>query len=197
MTRPEGAADRGISLIELMLTIALGALIAASASAGITTMLRVAPKVTQAITDAENQSRLVTFFQQDIRATPPTGVDLSSTAGGCSGTDPGVNVLQLTWSDGQAVRRVSYRLRTIPAGTSGAGTRIERHSCVGPSLSTLTEGRVGMLVTGLATPPANWAGGAPPAKVSFASNTVTLELTQSSRVVVLSGRLQTGLAVLP
>jgi Tfp pilus assembly protein PilE len=189
---PYRSRDSGISLIELVLTVALGALLATAASTGITTMLRVGPKVTQAITDAESQSRLVTYFQQDVRATAPSGVDLSATAGGCSGADPGANVLQLTWADGAAFRRVSYRLRS---DTSGGF--IERRACVGPTLGSLANGRTARVVAGLATPPPGWAGGAAPAKVTLASNTITLELTQTRRVIVLSGRLQSDLAVLP
>lgn len=184
--------DRGATLVEIVLTIALGALVATAAGTAVTTMLRVGPKVTQAITDAEGQGRLVGYLQQDVRSTPPTGVDLSSTAGGCSGNDPGVNVLQLTWTDGQAVRRTSYRLRT-----DATDTWIERRQCAGPTLTSLTAGRTARVVSGLVAPTGTWAGGAPPAKVTLAGSSITLELTQSTRVIVLSMRLRTDLGVLP
>ena len=184
--------DAGFTLAEILVTVMVLALVSAALSTTVVTLLRTTPRITQMVDDSQGELRMLSALERDIGSTPPTGVDITSWASGCTGADPGKNVIQLTWNDGTLVRRAAYRLVT-----SSTETWVERRTCSGGSLSQLVQGRTSRVARALTKPPDNWAGGAAPVKVTVASNRVTVVLTQVSGVITFSSTLQTSLGVLP
>jgi Tfp pilus assembly protein PilE len=181
--------DQGFTLLELVVSTAITGVVAITISAAIAVVMRSSPVLATAINDAQNQALLLNYFDADVGSTPPTGVDLSSNAAGCWAS--GVNVLQLTRNDGAITRRVSYRL----TWTSTQATMI-RQSCTVAADGSVLASRPATVARGLQVPPGGWTGGAP-AKVSVSSGVVTIQLSQTSRVLVVSARLGQVVGVLP
>lgn len=186
------AADQGFTLVEILVVVMVLALISTALTTTIVTLLRTTPRITAMVDDSRGALQMLSSIERDVGATPPSGVDITPGATGCSTTDPGKNVLQLTWNDGTIVRRAAYRLVTTPAETW-----IERRSCSGDAVNRLVTARRSRVARELIAPPSTWAGGAPPARVTVANNVVTVVLTQTSGVTTFSARLQTALSVLP
>lgn len=129
-----GRRDRGFSLIELVIMIALTGFITTSLVGGIIVLLRNNVAVSTRNADNADLLALATWLPQDVNSTPTgivagTGVELGNLASGCATADVGTGLLRLTWTEQQTtgsadVYRVSYR-----AVTSNGTASVSRVSC--------------------------------------------------------------------
>jgi type II secretory pathway pseudopilin PulG len=184
--------DHGATLVELVIVVMVVGLISTALSTTVFTLLRVTPQITATVDHSRAALDLLSAIERDVGSTPPAGVDVNATAGGCSGADPGTNLLQLTWNDGTLVRRAAYRLRSTVDETW-----VERHTCSGGSLNTLVAGPTSRVAGDLVTPAAAATRGTVPVRVTTATHVITVVLTRPSGSITFSARLQTQLGVLP
>lgn len=184
-TRPRDSdRDPGMTLVEVVVNTAVIALIITSLSATAITLLRLNPMIERATDAAQRQTQFTSLFLEDVRSTPPSGVDLAAGAPGCGSTSGSTNILQLTWSTATGVARTSYRVRT------DRGRQVlERRECVGASVNRLRSTRTVRFPAPLASANA--------VKVTMSSNTLTLEMQQTTRTLRLSGQLRSTLGSLP
>jgi choice-of-anchor A domain-containing protein/prepilin-type N-terminal cleavage/methylation domain-containing protein len=191
---PGDHGDHGFTLVELIVSIVVVSLLSVASLAAISTVLRTAPSNTKIVSESVGEQQVVNYFYPDVRSTPPDSWTASPTAGGCSGTDPGINVVQLTWRDGPQTNRASYRV-----STSNGTSSISRYRCNGTSPTTLGPASVRTILAGIDPVPAQWAGGTAPAYVTSTGNVMTLNLTQSAvhRTLTVSSTLRSDLGTLP
>ena len=192
--RAERNLDSGFTLIELVVAVTLVGMLSVAAMAGITSILRTVPANSRNIGESHDQDQLVNYFVPDVRSTGVSGVVASPAAGGCSGSDPGVNVVQLTWQRAGVTYRSSYRVIT----TNGA-SRLDRYLCSGATAANLGAAQVTNILDAIDPVPAGWAGGSSPAYVVLSSNVLTLRLTQSAvkRNLSIASTLRADLSTLP
>ncbi len=189
-------SDRGFTLVELVVAIAVTAVVATSLAAGIVAILKSQAATQQRITESSDQQNLVVWLPADLSSTPPANLETtSSLASGCQGSSPGTSVLRLTWTEAvngtTTTFRVNYR-----ATVDGTALRLKRYYCTGTSLL----GAPFILTVSNALPnlPPGWTVGQPPIAVSSNSGIVRLALTQAdSRVVSIDSSQKNPAATLP
>ena len=93
-------ADRGFTLIEILIVVTSIAIIAAAAAATISVVLRTAPPTEERANDARSLQGLVTWIPQDVDAAPPGGFDTATNAWPCGGLAPlnSYNVLSVSYT---------------------------------------------------------------------------------------------------
>lgn len=146
-------ADRGLTLIELVIVTTLLGLVATVISAVFVTVLRTAPPAQFRIDDARSTRGLQSWLARDIASTPPnstivvgeggyifSGVEPSG-PGNC-GITTGINVVHMTWVENGGTGESFYaNYRLVP---KGADNKIVRYICStsapSPSSVSLTSG---------------------------------------------------------
>lgn len=147
--------DRGMTLPELLISIAVIGLVSSVLVAGISVTLRQHEDTRGRIDVARWEQNLGTWLPDDLRSASDANAEPDSTPCGgssCGGTDMGAgsNVLWLSWNEGGVTTRVSYRYQP-----DGDGFGLFRVACVGGDCSTLR------VLSDLSAPPAGWAPGQP------------------------------------
>lgn len=132
--------DGGFTLPELLISIVIISLIVGVIAMTIVVSFRTLPDVTDRADSAVAVQGITTWLPPDVDSTEPNGFDTNpARASGCAGTDPGQNLLHLTWRETFAGKTTTYiaNYRFVVEGTVG---RIVRVSCSGMfSLGSPTE----------------------------------------------------------
>jgi len=125
--------DRGFTLVELLISISISSLIMTVIAFTIVVSLRTLPGTTSRADSSVVVQGITTWLPPDVDSTEPGGMDIApATASGCSGIDPGRNMLRLTWNEtfqGIGTRYVAA-YRFVSDGTTA---RIVRITCSGTS----------------------------------------------------------------
>lgn len=177
-------SERGFTLIELVMSIAVMGLICTVIAAVITTAFRNNPMVEIRTDTAHTLKGLVTWLPQDVDSTPPNGFDLSPTvASGCT-SNPGKSVLRMEWSE--IVNGTTTRYVANYRWLSGTNTdSIVRVSCsgtgAGPLGNTKTLAASGPLTKMLA----GWTAGSLPVAVA-------IQRDETNDVVLVTFDVQTA-----
>ena len=123
--------DAGFTLPEMLISIVLTALMATVIMMTIVTSLRSLPSTSDRADSAVAVQGITTWLPPDVDSAEPGKFDVvPGTPSGCSGTDPGQNMLRLEWNERFAGVTTKYvaDYRFIIAGTTG---RIVRLTCSG------------------------------------------------------------------
>jgi prepilin-type N-terminal cleavage/methylation domain-containing protein len=132
--------DAGFTLPELLISIVLMSLIASVITMAIITSIKTAPDVSDRADSAIAVQGITTFLPPDVDSTEPGGFDINpGTASGCTGTDPGQNVVRMQWHETFAGVTTTYvaNYRFVIDGSTGT---IVRLSCSGQfSLNSPTQ----------------------------------------------------------
>lgn len=126
-----GRRDAGFTLTELLITIVVSGIIVPVIAMAIVVSLRTLPGVGDRADAGVAVQGITTWLPSDVDSTEPGGIDANpATASGCQGTDPGTNVIRLTWTETFRAATVRYvaDYRFVVKGTSG---HIVRISCSG------------------------------------------------------------------
>lgn len=194
--------DRGVTLVELTVVVAILGVITTVVSAGIVVIMRADPVVSRSIAQSHDQQQLLNYLYEDARATDSVDVNTNhasfgytrdAAAPGCPGGTSGPNVLQMTWREAASVQRSSYRLIDQPGG----GSLLQRDHCSGSSIASLGPASTLNVADQLDAVPAAWNNTGPPAHVSVENDVVTVVLAQEGRSVRASATLRGDLAVIP
>jgi prepilin-type N-terminal cleavage/methylation domain-containing protein len=187
---PAGAPrDAGFTLVELIISVALIGILTVSIGNGIITVVRSSPMLTRNVGDSRDQQQLLNYLVQDVRATAPSGVDLTAAAPGCAGTT-GFNIVELTWQQAATTwYRVSYRL--TPQVTK---SNLDRLICSATSRAGLTAAAAtrNNIAGSLDLVPANWPRNQPPVSAALSSSApagVVMAITQAGRVLTFRATL--------
>ena len=125
-----GSTDRGFTLIEATIVVAMIGLISAVLAAVFTTVLRTTPTNEERLDDASSLLGLTTWIPQDVSSASPTSFITASesTGAGCSsGIDAGSqHLLELRWIESGTTYVANYRFVTQGLGTG----IIKRFTCV-------------------------------------------------------------------
>ncbi len=125
--------DPGFTLVELLISVLVTSLIVTVIAFVIVVSLRTLPGTTSRADSSVAVQGITTWLPSDVDSTEPGGMDsVPSTASGCSGVDPGRNMLRLNWKEtfqGITTRYVAA-YRFVPDGTAA---RIVRLACSGTS----------------------------------------------------------------
>lgn len=148
------AADRGLTLVELLVVSSLLGLVMFVIAATFVTILRVTPTTEYRIDDARSTRGLQTWLARDIASTPPqfynsstgTGyVDGSYASPGAGGVPPGdlctssgTHVLFMAWKD----RGTWYRAQYTIEGDATTGYEVVRTICGGDTAQVSLTGDV-------------------------------------------------------
>ena len=116
-----------MTLIEVVVVIALLALISSVITAVVAIVIRVADPTTSRTLDATAERSLETWLAQDAVAVPPGGFDIApTTASGCAGAEAADNIVRMAWTEivpsGSTTYVANYR---YDAGTEA----IQRVTC--------------------------------------------------------------------
>ncbi len=150
--RPE-IADRGLTLVELIVVVTLLGLITTVIAAAFVTIARTAPSAQFRIDDARSTRAMQTWLARDIASTPPNDPIVLGQGGYIfSPTEPaspkncgvttGVNILHMTWVENGG-SGVSYyaNYRLVPDGSRHKVVRyICSSSSPSPTSVSLTSG---------------------------------------------------------
>ena len=130
--------DRGMTLIELLITLTIIGTLAGAMALIITTVLRLSPTQEGRVDDANALLTLTAFMPEDVNSTPMGTNPPGNPAGGfefdkglssgCSITNPGVNLVRMTWNEVTTTTQIfiaAYRYEN-----AGDGYRIMRYTCV-------------------------------------------------------------------
>lgn len=148
--------DRGMTLPELLISIAVIGLVSSVLITGISVTLRQHEDTRGRVDVARWEQNLGMWLPDDLRSASDANAEPNATPCGastCGGTDmsAGSNVLWLSWNEGGVTTRVSYRFQP-----DGDGFGLFRVACVGGDCSTLR------VLSDLSAPPTSWAPGQPP-----------------------------------
>lgn len=147
--------DSGITLVEVLISVALMAMLATVVSGALIVTLRTSPAVADRADAAVNVQGLVTWLPQDVDSAEPGSFDTNqATTSGCAGVDPGFNLFKVTWSE-TITSTVDYAASYRYVAEAGGGGIFRVYCTVGqaPSVVKLT-GRI---------PP--WVAGSEPVKI--------------------------------
>ena len=131
MTTHRRKTDRGFTLVEVVICVALLGIIAPVLLAMIVVTLKSSPAVADRADSATIVQGLVTWLPQDIDSAAPGSFDtVQSTSTGCSGTDPGFNLLRLSWTETiSSTKTYTASYRYVPKAVPANGGRIVRIYC--------------------------------------------------------------------
>lgn len=126
--RPGRRADRGMSLVEILVAVSIMGLLAASLSLIVVTALRLAPDAEARGDDANALLTLTAFMPEDVNSTPAGGFEFGKGLGsGCSTTRPGVNLVRMTWDE--VTTSTTTYVAAYRYEDDGDGHRIVRYTC--------------------------------------------------------------------
>ncbi len=123
--------DAGFTLPELVIAIVVTGIIVPVIAAAIVLTLKTTPSTTARADAGVAIQGIATWLPADVDSTAPGGMNANPAAvSGCQGTDPGRNVLRLTWQETFRGVRVDYvaAYRLVDRGTTA---HIVRLSCSG------------------------------------------------------------------
>ncbi|MCU1504861.1 MAG: hypothetical protein JWM12_4215, partial [Ilumatobacteraceae bacterium] len=169
-------ADSGVTLVELLVTIAITGILMTSLSAGIVAVVRTMGPTAKRLAATQDEQNLVTWLPVDVSSTPVSSLRTAAdAASGCAGGAPGVNVLLASWSETVNGTTTSYET-SYRAVTEGAGMRLKRFTCKGNgALGTASAMNVSNVLAPL---PAGWTAGTAPIVVTVTGVVVQVTLTQ-------------------
>ncbi len=150
MSRPvvdPARRNGGFTLVEVVVTTALVALVAVALGAAFTVIVRTAPTTENRVDDANALLGLTNWIPQDVASTEETGFERAPYTNACSGVT-GSDVLQLEWSEGGDAFVVDYRFVDLGPGVGV----VSRFACVNGQPATSLD----------LTPPLARIAGAPP-----------------------------------
>ncbi|TDT18573.1 prepilin-type N-terminal cleavage/methylation domain-containing protein [Ilumatobacter fluminis] len=148
--RPNAHDRDGFTLIEILIVVTIMGVIAAAISVAFTVVMRTAPPTEARADDARSLLGISTWLPADVSATPNAPLtaatdfwdDAPGRTSGCTGTDPGTNLIRLSWresiSGSPNIYVANYRL--VDEGDS---SKIVRVTCVNggtPKTQKLTAG---------------------------------------------------------
>ena len=122
--------DRGFSLVELVVTVAAMGLVSVSLSLIVSVVLRTSPAAEGRDDDARTLLGLTTYMPEDVNSTPGGAANfdtVKTTASGCAGTSPGINLLRLTWEEDTGSSTTFYAAYRYV--DDGGGYKIWRYAC--------------------------------------------------------------------
>lgn len=137
--------DRGMTLIELLITLTIIGTLAGAMALIITTVLKLSPTSEGRIDDANALLTLTAFMPEDVNSTP-IGTTATPAGGfefakgldsGCSGPTTGINLVRMTWIEEAATTQTfvaAYRYEN-----SGDGYRIMRYTCLASQAPRIAE----------------------------------------------------------
>jgi prepilin-type N-terminal cleavage/methylation domain-containing protein len=160
--------DRGLSLVELVVSMTLAAMLAGGAAAALTAAQRAMPVADASTDEARTMQGVVTWLPQDVDSTPPGGFDLDpNRASGCT-QSPGTNLLHLQWAENPGGVSTTYiaNYRYVDVGSAA---RIQRVVCSGIGAGPYTNTVVVSASTDLPRLPADWTQGSLPVRVQLLS----------------------------
>ena len=140
ITQPAaGRGDAGMTLIELLISIAVLGIIVSVVSAAVIVTIRQEPVTRSRLDVAAWEQSLALWLPADLSSAGPNAGDIDDTMTTTPCTsDPkctfGSNALQVTWDDGSGETKVSYRYG--PA-SDGESFELRRVVCHGGSCSSL------------------------------------------------------------
>jgi prepilin-type N-terminal cleavage/methylation domain-containing protein len=131
VTKHRPPRDAGFTLPEILIALVLTSTITAVIALTISVSLRALPNTRSTADSGVAVQGITTWLPPDVDSTEPGELDVDpSKPSGCSGADPGINLLHLGWAEtfaGTTTRYVAdYRFVT-----DGATGRIVRVSCSG------------------------------------------------------------------
>jgi prepilin-type N-terminal cleavage/methylation domain-containing protein len=188
MTTNAPERDGGFTLVELLISIALIAIVMPVLAASFTVVLRTTPSVGERTDNAHTLQGIVTWLAQDIDSTPPTGFDLDpTTPSGCT-LSPGTNLLRLEWSEnaGSGVVRYVANYRHVLVGSSYF---IQRVTCRGVGAGPLGNTLARSASSALPPIPAGWVAGQLPFRVIATRDTAGDVTLVSFEVQTLTGQV--------
>ncbi len=173
MTTHRSHRDRGFTLVEAVICIALMGLLSTVVASAIVVILRTTPAVSDRADAAVNVQGLVTWLPQDVDSAKPGSFDITPRATtGCSAPDPGDNLLKLAWSE-TISSTVNYAASYRYIAQAGGGHIVRVYCRVGQAPQVFK-------MSGLIPP---WVAGAEPVTVTLTSresagpiDTVTFEV---------------------
>jgi prepilin-type N-terminal cleavage/methylation domain-containing protein len=100
MTRDRTRKDSGFTLPELLIAVTMTGLIVSVIAMTIAVSLRNLPATSARADSSVLIQGLTTFLPPDVDSTEPDRFDVDPLTGsGCGGTDPGINMLKLSWNE--------------------------------------------------------------------------------------------------
>ena len=132
-TRAVETRDAGFTLVEMLIVVMMTGVIAVVIAATVIVSFRTFPDVEDRADTAITLQGLTTWLPPDVDSANPGQFDTSASApSGCTGADPGVNLLRLNWEETAFGKTTNYvvNYRFV---VSGLNYRIKRVSCSGTS----------------------------------------------------------------
>ncbi len=181
-TDPDLHPDAGMTLVELLVSVVVVALIATVLAAAITVVFRQAPETTARADTARWEQNLGTWLPADLTSAEWPDPSDPTQAVGYAPYEPcpsvactfGDNIAHLSWNDDGTTVHVSYRYGATADGTY----EFRRVECRAGSCTSIT------LVRDM---PAPAAGGTPPISVTFPPDVLETD-PNGSEIVNSSGR---------
>jgi prepilin-type N-terminal cleavage/methylation domain-containing protein len=129
--RAAGApADRGFTLVEVVIALALSAVIAGVTISAMLTSMNVADSTSEQIRGSNDSGLVSAWFYRDAQAADPAGISVTDDAAGWQGcTQQGSLVVRFASTGDGAARVVTYAL---------LGSQLTRRACAGPESTTVT-----------------------------------------------------------
>lgn len=175
MTAYETKRDDGFTLLELVISITLMAMLATVISAAVAVTLRNSPAVADRADAAVNVQGLVTWLPQDVDSAAPGTFDTAQgVSSGCAGSDPGFNVFKVTWSE-TISSKVDYAASYRYVAVTDGGYIVRVYCVVGAVPSVLQ-------VSGIIPP---WVAGSEPVRVILTDSVADADaLVDSAKFMV-------------
>lgn len=173
---PRGHRDRGLTLVELLISVVITGIIISSIGGGIVVVMKTADPTAKRLAATTDEQNLVTWLPVDVSSTPSSNVwtdpDFPS---GCAGESPGINLLKLKWTETVNGTTTTYRAayRAVP---TAAGIRVQRFVCSG--VASMSVATVSNVSGELAPLPLDWTPGEAPVAVVADGATVSFVVTQ-------------------
>ena len=132
-TRTIETRDAGFTLVEMLIVVMMTGVVAVVIAAAVIVSFRTFPDVEDRADTAITLQGLTTWLPPDVDSANPGQFDTSTSAlSGCTGADPGVNLLRLSWEETAFGKTTSY-VANYRFVVSGLNYRIKRVSCSGTS----------------------------------------------------------------
>lgn len=123
--------DAGVTLVELLVAVLITSIIMTALVSTIITSLRTTPSVSNRADNAISVQGVTVWLPSDVDSTEPGQFDTNAASpSGCTGTDPGSNVLRLQWKETFRTISTTYvaDYRYVVSGGTG---QIVRVTCSG------------------------------------------------------------------
>jgi prepilin-type N-terminal cleavage/methylation domain-containing protein len=201
MDEPTAGRDSGFTLVELLISIVLVAVLAGVVVVSFSVIVRTTPQAEARADDARSLLGLSTWLPSDLSSTPHTLCTDApncltaagawnrspSTPSGCAGTDAGINVLRLVWTESfGSVATTSTFVADYRFAYVNGGWKLYRVACV------LGGARRELRLSSDLPPPANpatWAAGTEPIWVNWKLDTNSRIVAASFEVKTIAGDL--------